>query len=96
MEPYMGTGTPLAADTGYSVFSPMRILDMFANTYDIVVLLRIWIAGAFMALFLKELRLGRASALAGAVSICSPGPSLGITECPGLTFQCSRRCSCTT
>ena len=49
------TGTPLAADTTYSVFSPLRILDLFANTYDIGILLRIWIAGLFMALFLKEL-----------------------------------------
>ena len=65
--PYMAAGTPLAADTTISVFAPFRAFDLLPNSYDLIALLRIWLAGVFMFLFLKELRLGNVPALAGAI-----------------------------
>jgi len=65
--PYMGAGTPLAADTTISAFSPIRILDLIPYTYDLSVLLRIWLAGVLMVLFLKNLQIGTVPALGGAL-----------------------------
>ena len=65
--PYMAGGTPLGADTSISAFVLLKILYLFPGGYDLSILLKIWLAGVFMVLFLREMKLGRTPAIAGAL-----------------------------
>ena len=65
--PYNAAGTPLAADTTSGVFSPFRLIILTSYTYDVVILLRFWLAGVFTLLFLRKLKLGPLSCLCGAI-----------------------------
>jgi len=65
--PHMGTGNPLAADTINYIFSPTILLFLIPSEFWTVGLLtQLWLAGFFMFLFLRTLKLNFASSIAGA------------------------------
>jgi len=64
--PHMGTGNPLAADTINYIFSPT--IPLFLTPFefwDFGLLTQLWLAGFFMFLFLRTLKLNFASSIAG-------------------------------
>lgn len=67
--PYAGAGTPLAADSTTSVYTPIKIIEYLPvpYSYDLYILSRIWIAGLLTYLFLRKLNLCQAASLSGAV-----------------------------
>src|SRR3989344_593523 len=67
--PYQGTGVPIAAQTYWSTFFPLQILEDIAPycLWDFFILVRLLIAGAFTFLFLKEIKSSYLGALFGAL-----------------------------
>jgi hypothetical protein len=64
--PYVAMGTPLAADTTFSVYGPFEFLNLLPDPYwDAAVLVRFWLAAVFTAMFLRELNLKKWSVVAG-------------------------------
>jgi len=66
--PYLGLGTPLAADSILFVYSPMIIFYLL-NSYfwDIALLFSLWFAGYFTYLFLRKLNLNFISSITGSL-----------------------------
>ncbi len=66
--PYLAAGTPLAADTSFSAYAPLQFLSFLPNQlWDLLTLTNFWLAGFFMFIFLRGLKLSKHSAFAGAV-----------------------------
>lgn len=67
--PYQAAGTPLAADFSQaSVYAPVTILHVLpVQLWDILILLRFWIAGISTYAFVRVKRLSRESAFVGSV-----------------------------
>jgi len=65
--PYMGGGNPLAADTTNYIFSPISLgLLIPIQFWDYTLIASLWLAGFFMFLFLRNLKLSFVSSISGA------------------------------
>jgi hypothetical protein len=73
--PYQGTGAPLAADESWSTYFPFDLLYVFiGNPYwDIVWLLKLWVAGILAYLLLRHMELSFSSAIGGGLAYCLSG-----------------------
>ncbi|HEY4475822.1 MAG TPA: hypothetical protein VJB92_03850 [Candidatus Paceibacterota bacterium] len=73
--PYQGTGVPIAAQTYWSTFFPLQILEDIAPywLWDFFILLRFWLAGVFVFLFLREIKTPWLGALFGALAYMFSG-----------------------
>ena len=66
--PYQATGIPLAADTVMSAYAPLNMLHFLpSELWDVPILLRLWIAGLFTHVFLRNQKLSKESSFIGAV-----------------------------
>jgi len=64
--PHQGGGTPLAADTINYIFSPTIFLFLLpVDFWDFGLLTHLWLAGLFMFLFLRSLKLNFTSSISG-------------------------------
>jgi hypothetical protein len=72
--PYQGIGAPLAADTTWDAYYPLNILYAIPNQYwDFVWFLKLWLAGLFCYVFLRDLRLSPIPSLGGSLAYCLSG-----------------------
>lgn len=74
--PYNGFGAPLAANMQSGVFSPLHWILFFSSdpwTWNVFLLLRLYMAGAFTYLYLRLFRLSIVAALAGAITLMLSG-----------------------
>jgi len=73
--PYLATGTPLAADTINTTFSPLTLLYFLPDIYwDVSILAGPALAGFFIFLFLKCWKLGFVSRISASVFFMLSGP----------------------
>ena len=72
--PYIFRGMPLAADVQSGLFYPINwvlylFVDVDYGSLEWLLIFHYWLAAAFMYLFLRDLRLGRAAALGGRAGV---------------------------
>lgn len=76
-DPFAAAGQPLAGDLVGSLYHPLKILLFFIfpflATFDFYILLRLFLAGFGMFIFLKEINLSKYAALFGAVAYMFSG-----------------------
>ena len=85
--PYLGGGTPLAADPNSLLLHPAWALDRLlpaAAAIKATTALHLLLAGAFLAAFLRRRGLAAGSASAGAAVLVLSGPFLSLTTLPNL------------
>ena len=74
--PYVGCGTPLAANLMSGIYNPVRFfLLLFPQPYvfDFYLLLRIFLAGFFTFLFLRKIRISQMAALFSSIAYMFSG-----------------------
>ena len=74
--PYVGCGTPLAANLMSGIYNPLRfLLLLFPEpvTFDLYLLMRVFLAGLFTFILLRKLNISKISALISSVAYMFSG-----------------------